>query len=502
MPYSQPCQDAKPVCFESFYSFFTIFSENINVRVKSLEDLISLDENSFLDLLTSWFYYKDFPQNEPCNFTSSLFANDSMDKLTLDIRTAELKFIIQKINLLSANPKADPRVIEYSKKLIYLAISDHDIQWRIKTDEPRWIVHFLQKLEDESKKVLPYRSKIYSLKKQMIIESLLRKPPQVSAGISYRMKFDEWVKSFSDDSSQTKIPDKFVDYFTKDEKLNLKKLDSDEEYFYKKMRALVNDVVSSLMAKSDELLEVVNNFSRDQLLENIDTLHSILKKINDPNLTGFSVTDILSLNDIFNRFLRYHEASLSDDPKEKELLLQDMYNNFVENEDFEPLWYDYERYSIFNKQCGIINFDMLDKDSRYFLLALKYFAKANTRKNLLTGCHDLSLIAPLFAPQSSYDKGTFIHRINVLNDLIEKIDTFEEITPESKDYLKKLFNLFLLDHKARMCLGEKKPEKAIKYLHELKEKSKGIFLLYSKDGGRVDKLIEDCQSQIAKGEMC
>ena len=100
MPIVQPCQDAKPVCFESFYSFFTIFSENINVRVKSLEDLISLDENSFLDLLTNWFYYKDFPQNESCNFTSSLFANASMDKITLDIRIAELKFIIQKNKLI------------------------------------------------------------------------------------------------------------------------------------------------------------------------------------------------------------------------------------------------------------------------------------------------------------------------------------------------------------------------------------------------------------------
>ena len=53
-----------------------------------------------------------------------------------------------------------------------------------------------------------------------------------------------------------------------------------------------------------------------------------------------------------------------------------------------------------------------------------------------------------------------------------------------------------------MCLGEEKPEKAIKYLYELKEKSKGIFLFYSKDGGKVDNLIEACQSQIAKGKTC
>ncbi len=502
MSYSQPCQDAKPVCFESFYSFFTIFSENINVRVKSLEDLISLDKNSFLDLLTSWFYYKDFPQNEPCNFTSSLFANDSMNKLTLGIRIAELRFIIQKINSLSANPKADPRVIEYSKKLMELAVQDHEVcLFMERSCDCDSAIYQLRTLEAKSKKILPYRSAIYLSKIQKIKEALaLSRTRNVSIGEVYKKRFNEWVKSFSDDSLQTKIPDKFVDYFTKDEKLNLKKLDSDVEYFYEKMSALVSNTALSQTVSSNELLKVVNNFSQNQLSENIGILDRILKKINDPNLTGFSVTDILSLNNIFNRFLRYHEARLSDDPKEKELLLQYIYNNFFEKEDFKNLWYDPEKKAPLESISNSIYFEMLDKYDSYLLLTLKYLGKVGLRKNLLIEGTNLNRISSFFALRSSYDRGTFIHRINVLNSLIKKIDTFEEITPESKDYLKKLFNLFLLNHKAIMCLGEKKPEKAIKYLYELKEKSKGIFLRYSRDGGIADKLIETCQSQISKNK--
>lgn len=437
---------------------------------------------------------------------------------------------------MSVNPKADPRVIEYSKKLINLAISDHNMMRLDKTDFYPSLFK-LSHLEEDSKEVLPYRSKIYSsMKYNLIDQFLLRRltesywegrPKILPNGTDYRPaleKFERDIKLISDDSLQTEIPKEIASYFTSDEYLNLEKLVSDEKYFLEKMHQLCPQIYTcdgptKRIAESDKSLKAISVLSQDQLLKNVDILHRILEKINDPSLsTEIESMYLFDLNGIFTKFLLYHQIRLSHNPEETKLLLQDMYNNseravafnFLLRNDYKKIWYN-----AWHDESYVIHFDMLGKNDRYLSIALRYLSTIYTRTTLQIKDRMLTedrngikhmdtlflCIDPLFAPES-YDRETFIHRINVLNDLIEKIDTFEEITPESKDYLKKLFNLFLLDHKARMCLGEKKPEKAIKYLHELKEKSKGIFLLYSKDGGRVDKLIEACQSQIAKGEMC
>lgn len=98
MPVVQPCQYAAPNRFENFRNFFMIFFEKVGV--KSLESLTSLDGKPLLDLLNNLFYYKDFPQNESYNFTSSLFADASMNETTLNTRISKLESIIQKNKLI------------------------------------------------------------------------------------------------------------------------------------------------------------------------------------------------------------------------------------------------------------------------------------------------------------------------------------------------------------------------------------------------------------------
>ena len=505
-------------------------------QTESLESLDSLDNDALVNLINKWFSQKDLPQTRSDNFDSLLFADASMDVDTLIRRKDVLENIVKKVNSLSTNPTVDPMVIEYSKKLLELAVEDYTVWLKIKNNNLEDAIKQLISLEKKSKGILPYRSKIYSSMGREVMESSMRRkvmessmireivesssvqqnpqePVCVSRGEDYKMKFTDWYKSFTDDLSNFEVPQEIYVYFLSDEYLNLKKLVSDEDYFLRKMHQLVSDTKEAQIARNNlSIATILGALSRKQLTENIDTLHRILDKINDPNLTEFSPNDILCLNSIFTKFLYHHQLKLFTKPNKHEeererekrereggAILKGMYNNFFEQENFEALWCDFNKENPNDQQ---INFEMLSKNSSYLLLALKYFAKTDTRRSLLDKSYNLEHITSLFAPQSSYDRKTFTHRIDVLNNLIKKIDTFGEITTEGKDYLKKLFNLFLLDHQARMCLGEKEPEKAIECLRELKEKSKGIFLHYSKGGGRVDEIIEACQSQIAKGETC
>lgn len=508
MPIVQPYQYAEPAYIEKVFE---------KIRLGSPEDLCSYSysqhDGRFLNLVRGWFCFKNL-QTESCNFTSSLFADASMDVETLSKSKDILMNVLRSLEALLSDyfkqmPNGRPFTsrrdypdilndrtpIGYFGAVIDLAMDDHNMWLEVKKNNFGDAIRQLPVLKQKSERILPYRSKIYS----SIEQSLMRQNPiRVSRGEDYKTKFN----TFKDRISQTEMPEEIASYFTSDEYLNLKKLVSDEKYFCEKLHRLAQwwsrpKEPDRRIAESDESLRAVSVFSRDQLLENVGILHRILVRINDPHLTEFDYFSIIKLNGIFTKFLRYHQFYFSDNPEEKELLLQGIYNNFFENESFgNTLWCDYGRYSLVHR----MNFEMLGLNDSYLLLVLKHFAKESTRIHMLDKDYhadDISFFAPW-----SYNQETFTHRIDVLNNLIEKIDTFEEITPEARDYLKKLFNLFLLDHRARMYLNEKKPEEAIKCLHELKEKSKGIFVCYSREGGIVDKLIKTCQSQISKDEVC
>lgn len=157
MPIIQPCQDAAPNYFEKFFE---------GIKVESPESLVSLDTNDLLNLLNNWYLYKNFLQTKSCNFTSSLFANIDMNEKTLRERKNTLELILRRIELLSTDSTINPEVIEYSKKLIGLAIADHYVWLDIKYCSIEGALANLPYLEKNAKEILPYRSEIYSLIKQ------------------------------------------------------------------------------------------------------------------------------------------------------------------------------------------------------------------------------------------------------------------------------------------------------------------------------------------------
>lgn len=514
MPVVQPCQDAKPVCFESFHSFFAPFFERAGVR--SLKDLNSLDQDSLLDLLTHLFHYRDFPQNSSCNFTSSLFADASMNNSTLDMRIAELKSIIKKINLLSTNPEADPRVIEYSKELMNLAILDHDFWNHICGNTYDNIIQCLQQLEEKSKEILPpYRAEIYSsIRNHTKEEFMLLSMRKVPAGEVYQQNLNSWIESSSNrflpakpaETTETaKKVDKNADYFTKDTKLNLERMVSDESYFYRKINRI--NELSRPSGDCDcpydytSLFKTICTFSRDELSRNIELLNRILEKLHThPALFGYSRDAASRLYRIFYNFLYYHQLILyyvDNKPEETKVLLQDVYNTFFGPEHFGALWCFPSLEKPQDPTKDRLDFDKLNEYDSYFLLTLKYLTRFNFwYRGMITKHYvqcDFSKLSSLLPPKS-YDLKTFTYRINVLNNLIRKIDTFKEFTPRNKDYLKKFFSLFLLHHQAEMHLNEGRPEDAMQCLNELKEKSKEVFPYY--ESHYVYDLRKTCKAKL------
>lgn len=526
MPVVQPCQDAKPVCFESFHSFFAPFFERAGVR--SLKDLNSLDQDSLLDLLTHLFHYRDFPQNRSCNFTSSLFADASMNNSTLDMRIAELKSIIKKINLLSTNPEADPRVIEYSKELMNLAILDHDFWNHICGNTYDNIIQCLQQLEEKSKEILPpYRAEIYSsIRNHTKEEFMLLSMRKVPAGEVYQQNLNSWIESSSNrflpatpaETTETaKKVDKNADYFTKDTKLNLERMVSDESYFYRKINRI--NELSRPSGDCDcpydytSLFKTICTFSRDELSRNIELLNRILEKLHThPALFGYSRDAASRLYRIFYNFLYYHQLILyyvDNKPEETKVLLQDVYNTFFGPEHFGALWCIPSLVRPQDPAENRLDFDKLNECDSYFLLTLKYLTRFDFwyREKLTKHCIqcDFSKISSLRPPEycdpktffrhpEPYNPKTFTYRINVLNNLIRKIDTFKEFTPRNKDYLKKFFSLFLLHHQAEMHLNEGRPEDAMQCLNELKEKSKEVFPYY--ESHYVYDLRKTCKAKL------
>lgn len=152
MPIIQPCQNA--ACQNAAQSYFE------ETRVKSFEHLKSLSTDTLLNLLTNWF--KDFPQNESCNFTSSLFANANMDEKTLRKRKSILEFTLRRIEILSTNPEVNPMVIKYSKKLIDLAIADHCAWLDIKYGVLEFAFLNASSMEKTSKKIFSCGNEIVS----------------------------------------------------------------------------------------------------------------------------------------------------------------------------------------------------------------------------------------------------------------------------------------------------------------------------------------------------
>ena len=492
MSYSQLYQDISPAHLEEVAE---------NIRTQSFENLF-LSDRDILCLAKKWYRDEESLKTESCNFTNSLFANNSTDEETLLEGKKTLEGIFntltswmlpgyQSFTLDYRDLRRDRPALESFKILINLAINDCNMWLEVKQNNFGDAIRHLSELKKRSKGILPWRVEVYS----SVEPGLMRQNPiQVFEGEDYKTEFNSWVKSFKDHTSQTKIPEEVASYLTSDKYLNLKKLDSDEEYFHKKMRELAkgNTDLSRIVSRYNGLW-AVSVFSPDQLSENISILERILKKIKGPYRTKFGRFDIVNLNYIFTKFLRYHQYYSSGDPKEKELFLQGIYNSFFE--------YDISEFAL-KCDCGHkINFEMSNVNDSYLLLVLKHFAKERTKIELLYYPSDVSPFnAPPWPSRFGGTFDNFSHRIDVLNNLIKKIDTFEEITPESKDYLKKLFNLFLLDHQAGIHSNKNRPEEAMKCLCELKEKSKGIVLYYFQEGGKVDELIETCQSQISKNK--
>ncbi len=515
MPIVQPCQDAKPVCFESFHGFFAPFFERAGVR--SLKDLNSLDQDSLLDLLTHLFHYRDFPQNRSYNFTSSLFADASMNNSTLDMRTAELKSIIKKINLLSTNPEADPRVIKYSKKLIELAILDHDFWNHMCGDTYDNMIRCLRKLERESEKILPpYRAEMYSsIRNHTKEEFMLLSTRRIPAGEVYQQNLNSWIESSSNrflpakpaETTETaKKADKNADYFTKDTKLNLERMVSDESYFYRKINS-----INKLSEPSDDcdcpydytkIFKTICTFSRDELSRNIELLNRILDKLCIHRMVSYSLSEQGRLYTIFYNFLYYHQLRLyyiDNKSEETKFFLQDVYNTFFGPERFGALWCFPSLVRPQDPTENRLDFDKLNECDSYFLLTLKYLTSFSfwrrERISKYNPTNNFREFSSLLPPEYC-DPKTFTYRINVLNNLIRKIDTFKEFTPRNKDYLKKFFSLFLLHHQAEMHLNEGRPEDAMQCLNELKEKSKEVFPYY--ESHYVYDLRKTCKAKLSE----
>lgn len=153
MPIIQPCQDAAPNYFEKVFE---------GMKVESPESLTLLDTNDLLNLLNNWYLYKNFLQTKSCDFTSSLFANIDMNEKTLRERKNMLELTLRRIELLSTDPTINPKVMEYSKKLIDLAIADHCVWLDIKCGFPKIAFLHLPSLEKEAEEILPYYSEIFS----------------------------------------------------------------------------------------------------------------------------------------------------------------------------------------------------------------------------------------------------------------------------------------------------------------------------------------------------
>ena len=146
MPIIQPCQDAAPNYFKNFFE---------RIRVESPESLESLKTDALLNLLNNWFLYRNFLQTKSCNFNYSLFANVDMNEATLRERKSKLELTLRKIEILSTDPTVNPMVMEYSKKLIDLAIADHCAWLDIKYGVPKFAFLSLPSLEKTTKEVFP-----------------------------------------------------------------------------------------------------------------------------------------------------------------------------------------------------------------------------------------------------------------------------------------------------------------------------------------------------------
>ena len=155
MPITQFCQS--PLSQNYFENFFR------TIRVESLESLNSLDDSALVNLLNMWFCYKDLPQTESCNFTSSLFADASMDITTLNRREGLLNDIIKRIDLLHGTGLlCGSKVGEYSREIMRLVMLDN-VFWRcIHSGEFNTAIFYLQILKKDSEEILPYRTENYS----------------------------------------------------------------------------------------------------------------------------------------------------------------------------------------------------------------------------------------------------------------------------------------------------------------------------------------------------
>lgn len=458
MPYSQPCQDVELAYLKKVFE---------GIRVESPESLCSLNNDALLILLNNWFHFKDL-QTESCNFTDSLFASIYMNEITLNTRINVLRSIIQKIDCCTPILKDNPGVIEYSKKLMNLAVLDHEIWLCIQRKNYKEVQKLLQQLKEEYNTILPYHTE--SLEKY--IEKLFRKVRLCelkNVSKSYQNQFsNSWTASLLCNPLDCQSLSRNFDHLEKN--FNLERLasdkPSDESYYSSKIFDMKETIFKCALGY--EIFNEISTFSRDKVVNNIKYLQKILKKTERPELEHLLFVYSYNIKAFLTQLLRYHQIRLSvidNEPEQTQIFLQELFNKFEE--------------TIQTPESEKFDFEKLKDNSHDTSVILKCLCRR--KKSILSvrsGQKLLPQIRCLIAPLS-YDKKIFENRIEVLESVIKNIDNFGELSSEQKGYIKELFNLFLLDHQARFNLNENRPEEAMKCLRELREKSEGIMRYYS-----------------------